>query len=79
MCLFNFSKYEEDWYEFDKDIHNDPDGIGSSGFGTFLGKEFVGFISWDPRQFPLFVIIGYNCVLPECRNQPGRRPAVCRF
>jgi GNAT superfamily N-acetyltransferase len=64
-----FSKYENDWKQFDKDIHNFPDAIGSSGFGTFLGNAFVGFISWDPRQFPSYVIIGHNCVLPEYRNQ----------
>ncbi len=65
----NFSKYEEDWKQFDQDIHNNPDGIGSSGFGTFRGEEFVGFISWDPTQFPSYVIIGHNCVLPKYRNQ----------
>ncbi|MFC1886563.1 GNAT family N-acetyltransferase [Thermodesulfobacteriota bacterium] len=64
-----FSKYENDWKQFDKDIHEFPDAIGSSGFGTFLGSAFVGYISWDPRQFPSYVIVGHNCVLPKYRNQ----------
>jgi ribosomal protein S18 acetylase RimI-like enzyme len=65
----DFSKWENDWKEFDKDIHEFPDTIGSSGFATFLGETIVGFISWDPRQFPSYVIIGHNCVLPKYRNQ----------
>jgi GNAT superfamily N-acetyltransferase len=64
-----FSKWEGEWKQFDKDIHNFPDGIGSSGFGTLVGTNLVGFISWDPRQYPSHVIIGHNCVLPEYRNQ----------
>ena len=65
----DFLKYENDWKQFDKDIHNFPDTIGGSGFGTLLDENFVGFISWDPRQFPSYVIIGHNCVLPEYRNR----------
>ena len=49
----DFSKWENEWKQFDKDIHEFPDTIGSSGFGTF----------------PSYVIIGHNCVLPKCRNQ----------
>ncbi|MBN2001172.1 GNAT family N-acetyltransferase [candidate division KSB1 bacterium] len=65
----NSSKHENDWKQFDEDVHDFPDTVGSSGFGTFLGNTFVGFISWDPRQFPSHVIVGHNCVLPEYRNQ----------
>ena len=65
----DFSKWENDWKQFDKDIHEFPDTIGSSGFGTFLGETIVGFISWDPRQFPSHVILGHNCVLPKYRKQ----------
>jgi len=65
----DFSKWENDGKQFDKDIHNFPDTIGSSGFVTIMGRELVGFISWDPRQFPSYVIIAHNCVLPEYRNQ----------
>jgi GNAT superfamily N-acetyltransferase len=64
-----YPKQEGDWYQFDKDIYNNPDTIGSSGFGTILGEVLVGFISWDPRQFPSYVIIGHNCVLPKYQNR----------
>ena len=64
----DFPKCISDWEQFDKDIHDFPDTIGSSGFGTTIGNIFVGFISWDPRQFPSYVIIGHNCVLPAYRN-----------
>jgi len=65
----DFSKYEEKWNQFDKDIHDFSGSIGSSGFGTILGELLIGFISWDGRQFPSYVIIGHNCVLPEFRNR----------
>ena len=65
----DFSKYEDEWNQFDKDIHDYSGSIGSSGFGTILGESLIGFISWDGRQFPLYVIIGHNCVLPEFRNR----------
>ena len=64
-----FSKWEGDWLQFDKDIHDFPSSIGSSGFGTLLGEKLVGFVSWDPRQYPLYSIIGHNCILPRYRNQ----------
>lgn len=64
-----FSKWKDEWRQFDKDVHDFPDSIGNSGFGTLLGFDFVGFISWDPRQHPSHVIIGHNCVLPEYRNR----------
>jgi GNAT superfamily N-acetyltransferase len=65
----DFSKYEEEWNQFDKDIHDNSGSIGSSGFGTILGETLIGFISWDGKQFPSYVIIGHNCVLPEFRNR----------
>lgn len=65
----DFSNWEKEWKQFDKDIHDHPDTIGSSGFGTILEENLVGFISWDPRQFPSYVIIGHNCVLPKYQNR----------
>jgi len=74
----DFSIWETEWKKFDTDVHDFPDGIGSSGFGTLLGKKIVGFISWDPRQYPSYVIIGHNCVLPEYRNQRiGKHQIMC--
>ena len=65
----DFSKWEGDWKQFDKDIHNFPDTIGNSGFGTTMGENFVGLISWDPRRFPSYVIIGHHCILPKFQNR----------
>jgi GNAT superfamily N-acetyltransferase len=74
----DFSIWESSWKQFDKDVHDFPDGIGSSGFGTLLGMNMVGFISWDPRQYPFHVIIGHNCVLPKYRNQGiGKHQITC--
>ncbi len=65
----DYSKWEGDWKQFDKNVHDFPDTIGNSGFGTTLENILVGFISWDPRQFPLYVIIGHNCVQSKYQNQ----------
>ena len=65
----DYSRWQNDWKQFDKDIHDFPDTIGSSGFATLFKKNITGFISWDPSNFPLYAIIGHNCVLPEYRNR----------
>lgn len=74
----DFSIWEDEWKQFDKDVHDFPDTIGSSGFGTLLEKQIAGFISWDPRQYPMCVIIGHNCVLPKYRNQEIGKHQVTR-
>jgi len=52
------------WKEFDDFIHDNPETAGRAGFVSLYGEEAVGFMSWDPRGFPEYAVIGHNCVLP---------------
>jgi len=45
-------EWEKDWIEYDNDIFQYPDTIGSCGFVSYLGIEIVGFASYDPRKYP---------------------------
>ena len=57
------------WEEFDRQVFQHPEKIGSCTFLTRSGDQFVGFGSYDPRQGPHFGIIGHNCVLPEFQGR----------
>lgn len=61
------TEWEKDWIEYDNDIFQYPDTIGSCGFVSYLGIEIVGFASYDPRKYPTGVI-GHNCILPQFRG-----------
>ena len=56
------------WEEFDREIFEHPDTVGTCVFLTWSGDRLVGFASYDPRQQPEFGIVGHNCVLPEFRG-----------
>jgi GNAT superfamily N-acetyltransferase len=58
-----------EWEEFDRQVFQNLETIGSCVFLTRSGDELVGFGSYDPRQRPQFGIIGHNCVLPEFQGQ----------
>jgi GNAT superfamily N-acetyltransferase len=60
---------ETKWNEFDKEIFEYPDSIGHCVFLTLLGKQIVGFGSYDPRHRPDVGIIGHNCILAEFRGR----------
>ena len=64
-----FSEWEFGWKEYDKQVFQLPDSVGASGKVTVFDNHTVGFVSWDPRNYPDYVIIGHNCVLPEYRRQ----------
>jgi GNAT superfamily N-acetyltransferase len=65
------------WEEYDRQVFQNPDEIGSCGFVTWVDGRIVGFASWDPRRFPEAGIIGHNCVLPAFRgNSHGKRQIV---
>ncbi len=64
-----FSKWEAAWKEYDRQVFTMPDTVGKSGRATLLDEIPVGFVSWDPRNYPEFVIIGHNCVLPQFRKK----------
>ena len=56
------------WEEFDREVFEHPDTVGTCVFLTWSGDRLVGFASYDPRQRPEFGIVGHNCVLPEFRG-----------
>lgn len=58
----------EGWKQYDREIYDNPETIGACAFVSVLGKEVVGFGSWDPRQAPRLGIIGHNCILAEHRG-----------
>lgn len=51
------------WEEYDRQVHDLPETVGSCGFISVLEQAPVGMASWDPRQFPV-AAIGHNCVVP---------------
>jgi GNAT superfamily N-acetyltransferase len=67
----------EGWRRADRDLFDHPDVIGACAVFTFLEGELVGFVSWDPREFPT-AVIGHNCVRPACRGR-GIGAAQLRF
>ena len=56
------------WEEFDREVFEHPDTVGTCVLLTWSGDRLVGFASYDPRQRPEFGIVGHNCVLPEFRG-----------
>jgi len=61
-------EHVENWRAADQESFNNPDTVGACAVFTFLGNEVIGFVSWDPREFPT-AIIGHNCVEPSLRGR----------
>ena len=57
------------WEQFDREAFANPGTVGACVFLSWLGDELVGFGSYDPRQRPVYGIVGHNCVLPEFRGK----------
>jgi len=57
------------WIEFDCEAFDNLSTVGACVFLSWYKRKLVGFGSFDPRQRPLFGIIGHNCILPEFRRQ----------
>mgnify|MGYP003592986894 CR=1 FL=1 len=57
------------WEDFDAEVFQHPDTIGSCVFLSWFGDQLVGFGSYDPRQQPAFGVVGHNCILPEFRGR----------
>ena len=64
------------WEVADRAIFDNPDTIGACTFLSRRGSEIVGFFSFDPRQRPVYGVIGHNCILPEYRNRGFGRQQV---
>ncbi len=57
------------WEQFDREVFEHPETVGSCVFLSWCDDYLVGFGSYDPRQQPEFGIVGHNCVLPEFRGR----------
>jgi len=57
------------WEEYDREVFQRPDTVGSCIFMSRCDDQLVGFGSYDPRQKPELGIIGHNCILPEFRGR----------
>ena len=60
---------EKNWIEFDRDVFDNPETIGSCVFLSWYGKKLIGFGSFDPRKKPVLGIIGHNCIVPKYRGK----------
>lgn len=56
------------WEQFDREVFEHPDTVGSCVFLSWSEDQLVGFGSYDPRRRPELGIVGHNCVLPEFRG-----------
>lgn len=61
-------KYLNDWKQFDEEAFSNPK-IGKCVLVTCLDDKPIGFVSYDPRNFPEFAIIGHNCILPAYQGK----------
>ena len=50
--------FEERLRRFDRDVFENPDTVGVCTLISSLAGEFVGLVSYDPRQAPKFGILG---------------------
>jgi GNAT superfamily N-acetyltransferase len=59
--------FENRLREFDRDVFENPDTIGTCTLITSVDRDIVGLASYDPRQGPRVGIIGHNGILPPYR------------
>lgn len=52
--------WDNNWRESDDFFFNNPNIAEKYGLVTCLLGEPIGFICWDPRNFPEYVEIGHN-------------------
>jgi GNAT superfamily N-acetyltransferase len=57
------------WEQFDREVFQHSDTVGSCAFLSWSQDQLVGFGSYDARQKPEFGIVGHNCILPEFRGR----------
>jgi hypothetical protein len=67
--------YRDDWKVFDAFVYDNLPVMDHCGFISVEGSRPVWFISWDPRNLPDSVEMGYNCILRECQGSGrGSKP-----
>lgn len=59
---------DSDWKNFDNFFFDNLQIADKYGFITTLNSEAIGFISWDPRNIPDYVQIGYNCISSKLKG-----------
>ena len=52
--------WDTDWKESDDFFYDNPDIADQYGLVTCLDGQPIGFVTWDPRNRPEYVEIGYN-------------------
>jgi GNAT superfamily N-acetyltransferase len=68
MDIWN-DEMEEKIKQYDKEVFDNPNIVGACVLITSINGEAIGMASWDPRQGPHKVILGYNCILPDFQNK----------
>lgn len=56
------------WPDFDKFFFDNLHIANKYAFVTTLYNQTIGFISWDPRQLPEYVEIGYNYIASKYKG-----------
>ncbi|WP_212647196.1 GNAT family N-acetyltransferase [Candidatus Enterococcus clewellii] len=57
------------WEEFDNFFFDNLNIADTCGFITTIGSMPIGFASWDPRNTPIEVIVGHNCIVQRYKNK----------
>jgi GNAT superfamily N-acetyltransferase len=58
----NRDQYLESWQRFDASVFDNPETIGKCVMISWIDDKPVGFISYDPRNFPAYRVVGQNCI-----------------
>lgn len=66
--------YLSQWLEFDNFFFDNPHIADFSGFMTVLDNIPIGFVTWNPTNFPISMEIGHNCISERYKgNGYGKR------
>ncbi len=61
--------WQNQWQEFDEFFYDNPRIAEQYGFITVLGREPIGFVSWDPRKLPESAEMGHNCIITKYKGK----------
>ena len=59
----------ETWKEFDSFVFDNLSFMDHCGFVSVLNETPIGFMSWDPRNSPVSVQVGHNCIINEYKGK----------
>lgn len=71
------SRYKRDWAinwkKADDFFYDNLQIADKCGFITVVDDEPIGFICWDPRNMPVYVELGHNCIATKYKgNKYGK-------